>query len=93
MHGTLEHPHYTRPAVFRGWSAPDVLLNGNHADIARWRREQSELLTTRRRVQRAEQLRLERARELNEPDAPAQLENTDKGQTTNDEGPTPQIRP
>lgn len=39
--GLLEYPHYTRPPEFRGWSAPDVLLSGNHAAIARWRREQS----------------------------------------------------
>jgi tRNA (guanine37-N1)-methyltransferase len=39
--GGLEYPHYTRPADFRGWRAPDVLLNGNHALIAKWRREQS----------------------------------------------------
>jgi tRNA (guanine37-N1)-methyltransferase len=46
--GRLEHPHYTRPAVFRGWTVPEVLLGGNHADIERWRREQSELKTRRR---------------------------------------------
>ncbi len=39
--GLLEYPHYTRPPVFRGWSVPEVLLSGNHAQIARWRREQS----------------------------------------------------
>jgi tRNA (guanine37-N1)-methyltransferase len=39
--GQLEYPHYTRPAEFRGWKVPDVLLNGNHALIAKWRREQS----------------------------------------------------
>jgi len=47
--GLLEHPHYTRPAVFRGWAVPEVLLSGNHAGIARWRREQSLLRTLRRR--------------------------------------------
>jgi tRNA (guanine37-N1)-methyltransferase len=36
--GLLEHPHYTRPAVFRGWSVPEVLRSGDHARIARWRR-------------------------------------------------------
>lgn len=35
----LDWPHYTRPAVYRGWSVPDVLARGNHAEIARWRRE------------------------------------------------------
>ena len=39
--GLLEGPHYTRPAVFRGWKAPEVLCSGNHAVIARWRREQA----------------------------------------------------
>jgi tRNA (guanine37-N1)-methyltransferase len=36
--GALEHPHYTRPAEFRGWRVPDVLLSGHHAEIERWRR-------------------------------------------------------
>ena len=39
--GLLEYPQYTRPAEFRGMAVPEVLLNGNHAHIARWRREQS----------------------------------------------------
>ena len=39
--GLLEAPHYTRPADFRGWKVPDVLLSGNHAEIARWRKEQA----------------------------------------------------
>lgn len=47
--GRLEYPHYTRPADFRGWSVPEVLLSGNHAAIARWRREQSLARTLRRR--------------------------------------------
>ena len=47
--GLLEYPHYTRPAVFRGWEAPAVLLSGNHAQIARWRREQALLRTWQRR--------------------------------------------
>ena len=38
--GGLEHPHYTRPAEFRGWSVPDILLSGDHARIDAWRREQ-----------------------------------------------------
>jgi tRNA (guanine37-N1)-methyltransferase len=37
----LEAPQYTRPAEFRGWKVPDVLLSGNHAEIAKWRREQA----------------------------------------------------
>jgi tRNA (guanine37-N1)-methyltransferase len=47
--GLLEYPHYTRPPEFRGWRVPDVLLSGDHARIARWRREQSLLRTLARR--------------------------------------------
>ena len=47
--GFLEYPHYTRPPEFRGWTVPDVLLSGNHAEIDRWRRRQSLLRTLRRR--------------------------------------------
>jgi tRNA (guanine37-N1)-methyltransferase len=48
--GLLEYPHYTRPPEFRGWQAPDVLLSGDHARIARWRREQALLRTWQRRA-------------------------------------------
>jgi tRNA (guanine37-N1)-methyltransferase len=34
----LDFPHYTRPAEFRGWSVPEVLVGGNHAEVAKWRR-------------------------------------------------------
>ncbi|TLS37615.1 tRNA (guanosine(37)-N1)-methyltransferase TrmD [Pseudalkalibacillus caeni] len=47
--GLLEHPHYTRPADFRGLKVPDVLLSGDHAKIERWRREQSLKRTFERR--------------------------------------------
>jgi len=47
--GLLEYPQYTRPAEFRGWKAPEVLLSGNHAEIARWRAEQARERTRRRR--------------------------------------------
>jgi tRNA (guanine37-N1)-methyltransferase len=47
--GLLEYPQYTRPADFRGWKVPDVLLSGNHAEIAKWRRQQSLLRTLKRR--------------------------------------------
>jgi tRNA (guanine37-N1)-methyltransferase len=47
--GLLEYPHYTRPAQFRGWGVPDVLVSGNHARITRWRREQSLLRTLKQR--------------------------------------------
>lgn len=39
--GLLEYPHYTRPPQFRGWGIPDVLLSGNHAEIARWRQQEA----------------------------------------------------
>src|ERR671929_1374080 len=45
LEGGLEYPHYTRPAEFRGWGVPDVLLSGDHARIEAWRREQSRLRT------------------------------------------------
>jgi tRNA (guanine37-N1)-methyltransferase len=41
LEGGLEYPHFTRPAEFRGWKVPDVLLSGNHKKIEDWRREQS----------------------------------------------------
>jgi tRNA (guanine37-N1)-methyltransferase len=41
--GGVEYPHYTRPAEFRGWEVPDVLLSGDHARVDAWRREQSRL--------------------------------------------------
>ena len=47
--GLLEYPHYTRPAEFRGWRVPDILLSGDHGRIARWRREQALLRTFQRR--------------------------------------------
>jgi tRNA (guanine37-N1)-methyltransferase len=43
LEGGLEYPQYTRPAEFRGWSVPDVLLSGDHRRIEEWRREQSRL--------------------------------------------------
>lgn len=47
--GLLDFPQYTRPAEFRGWKVPEVLLSGNHAQIERWRRRQSLLKTSARR--------------------------------------------
>jgi tRNA (guanine37-N1)-methyltransferase len=47
--GLLDYPQYTRPADFRGFKVPDVLLSGNHAEIARWRREQQIERTRSRR--------------------------------------------
>ncbi len=48
-HGLLECPHYTRPADFRGMKVPDVLMSGNHAEIAKWRAEQARLRTAQKR--------------------------------------------
>lgn len=47
--GLLEYPHYTRPATFRGWSVPEVLLSGDHGRIANWRQQQALLRTWQRR--------------------------------------------
>ena len=47
--GLLEYPQYTRPEVYRGWAVPEVLLSGNHAQIANWRRQQAILRTLKRR--------------------------------------------
>jgi len=47
--GLLEYPHYTRPPEYRGWKVPEELLSGNHALIARWRKEQSILRTKKNR--------------------------------------------
>jgi tRNA (guanine37-N1)-methyltransferase len=47
--GLLEYPQYTRPARFREWDVPDILLSGNHGEIARWRRRQRILRTAERR--------------------------------------------
>jgi tRNA (guanine37-N1)-methyltransferase len=47
--GILEYPHYTRPAAYRGWPAPEVLLSGNHAEIEAWRRTEALKRTLARR--------------------------------------------
>lgn len=47
--GLLEYPHYTRPAEFRGWQVPDVLLSGHHGNVERWRRKESLRRTLLRR--------------------------------------------
>jgi len=56
--GLLEYPQYTRPPVFRGWEVPAVLLSGNHAEIAKWRRVQSLLRTLERRPELLERANL-----------------------------------
>jgi tRNA (guanine37-N1)-methyltransferase len=47
--GLLEYPHFTRPVDFRGWTVPEVLMSGNHAEIARWRQKESMRRTAERR--------------------------------------------
>ncbi len=47
--GLLEYPQYTRPPEYRGWKVPEILLSGNHGEIARWRREQAIFRTATRR--------------------------------------------
>lgn len=56
--GLLEHPHYTRPADFRGMKVPDVLMSGNHAKIDEWREEQSLKRTFERRPDLLENIEL-----------------------------------
>lgn len=56
--GLLEAPPYTRPPEFRGWSVPEVLLSGNHAEVARWRRRRNLLWTAQRRPDLLESARL-----------------------------------
>jgi tRNA (guanine37-N1)-methyltransferase len=59
--GVLDAPYYTRPAEYRGWKVPDVLLSGNHAEIAKWRRSQSLERTAERRPELLERTGAETA--------------------------------
>lgn len=59
--GLLEYPQYTRPAEFRGWEVPPVLLSGHHGEVARWRRLHSLLLTAERRPDLLDRLDLSEA--------------------------------
>ncbi len=63
-HGLLEYPHYTRPADFRGMKVPEVLLSGNHAEIAKWRVQQAERRTAERRPDLLSSSRRVEAREV-----------------------------
>jgi tRNA (guanine37-N1)-methyltransferase len=47
--GILDYPHYTRPASYRGWNVPEILMNGNHEEIRRWRRKKAVEKTSRNR--------------------------------------------
>ncbi len=59
--GLLEHPHYTRPPLVRGLGVPEVLLSGDHAAIARWRRKESLKRTLERRPELLERAALDAA--------------------------------
>jgi tRNA (guanine37-N1)-methyltransferase len=80
--GLLEYPHYTRPAEFRGWTVPEVLVSGNHAEINKWRRRQSLLRTLRRRpdlldradLSDADRKYLDHLQSEEEPDSPSSLQ-------------------
>jgi tRNA (guanine37-N1)-methyltransferase len=56
--GMLEYPHYTRPASYRNWSVPEVLISGNHREIEKWRRKESLLRTYLRRPDLLEKIQL-----------------------------------
>lgn len=58
--GLLEYPQYTRPAEFRGMKVPEVLLNGNHAHIERWRRDRALEITVSRRPDLMKNVRLDK---------------------------------
>lgn len=75
----LEFPQYTRPREYRGYQVPSVLLSGNHEQIARWRREQSYLVTRRRR---ADLLTLTMAEETARPSSPTCRTRADAPTTT-----------
>jgi tRNA (guanine37-N1)-methyltransferase len=57
-HGLLEYPQYTRPPEYRGYQVPDILLSGNHAQIAKWRREQIIKRTLERRPELLDKVEL-----------------------------------
>lgn len=71
----LEHPHYTRPAEYRGWQVPEVLLSGNHREIEQWRRRESLRRTLMRRPDLLEQAELS-------PEDKKILEELKRGQAT-----------
>jgi tRNA (guanine37-N1)-methyltransferase len=80
--GLLEYPHYTRPAEFRGWQVPDVLVSGDHARIARWRREQSLLRTLQRRPDLLEEAELSEADRRFLKSLEEETQNKDKPQSS-----------
>jgi len=83
--GLLDHPHYTRPAVFRGMAVPEVLLSGHHEEIRRWRRREALRRTWLRRPDLLARARLtEEDRrwlaEMGAPVPPAQAASEDAGE-------------
>jgi tRNA (guanine37-N1)-methyltransferase len=56
--GLLDYPHYTRPAEFRGWRAPEVLVSGHHGEVAKWRRRAALLKTLKTRPELIEKAAL-----------------------------------
>ena len=64
-HGFLEYPQYTRPAEYKGWKVPEVLVSGNHAEIERWRRYESLKRTYKRRPDLLEKTELSAADKKN----------------------------
>ncbi len=80
--GLLEYPHYTRPADFRGWLVPEVLLSGNHAEINKWRRQQALLRTWRKRSDLLDEIELTKEdRKFLEKLIGDSQEGTQRGQT------------
>lgn len=72
----LEYPQFTRPAAYRGWSVPDVLLSGHHGEIARWRRRQQEQRTRDRRPDLWER-HIERARRRDQEETVVEAKDED----------------
>ena len=56
--GLLEYPQYTRPPIYRGWAVPEILLSGNHAQVAKWRRKQTIIRTLQRRPELLDKVNL-----------------------------------
>jgi tRNA (guanine37-N1)-methyltransferase len=90
--GLLEYPHYTRPAMFRDWSVPEVLLSGDHARIARWRAAEAlwrtivrrpDLIAARGGLDGAE---VELLAEHGYPQEPAEVPESNMARTAGDDG-------
>ncbi len=63
QNGLLEHPHYTRPATFRDWTVPDILLSGHHGNVDRWRKKESLRRTLERRPDLLHSIKLSKEEE------------------------------